>query len=121
MNLAMFMAQNLQAQKKRRMCKTSWELYFSWDIRDIFEPESICLDVQSSVVISSCDLVLKEFILKKLELWLSFDIITNHVQKTCERVSDFVMANVSIPAFCTMKGLSDDEFFNSMTCTSGFR
>ena len=82
MNLAMFMAKNLKAQKKRRMCKISWELYFSWDIRDIFEPESICLDVQLSVVIISCDLVLKEFILKKLELWLSFDIITNHVQKT---------------------------------------
>ena len=56
-----------------------------------------------------------KFSLKRLKFLLYFDNITNLVHQTRERGFEFLMANVSVPAFCTVEEMRDVEFFTTFT------
>ena len=55
-----------------------------------------------------------------LETLAFLDIKKNLVHQTCKGVSDFVTANVSATAFCTVAGKRDNDFFTIWICIMRF-
>ena len=62
-------------------------------------PQTGCLDVQSSVIISSGGITREHFSVERLKFWLHLGIVANVIHQVCKHVSDFVVSYVRIPAF----------------------
>ena len=55
-------------------------------------PQTVCLDVQSSVMISSGGITRENFSIGRLKFWLYLDIVANVIHQVCKQVSDFVVS-----------------------------
>ena len=55
-------------------------------------PQTVCLDVQSSVNISSGGITQENLSIERLKFWLNLDIVANVIHQVCKHVSDFVVS-----------------------------
>ena len=55
-------------------------------------PESICLDVKSSVIFSSGCIVVKAFAFQRLKFRLYFNIMTYFIQECRKGIASFIMS-----------------------------
>ena len=55
-------------------------------------PQTVCLDVQSSVIISSGGITRENFSIERLKFWLYVDIMADVIHQVCKHVSDFVVS-----------------------------
>ena len=55
-------------------------------------PQTFCLEVQSSVIISSCGTSRENFSIERLKFWLYLDIVANVIHQVCKHVFDFVVS-----------------------------
>ena len=66
-------------------------------------PESICLDVKSSVIFSSGCFVVKAFAFQRLKFRLYFLIMAYFVQECRKGMAKFIMSSVSVSTFGTVQ------------------
>ena len=57
---------------------------------ELASPESICLDVKSSVIFASSCFVVKAFAFQRLKLY--FNIMAYFVQECCKGITNFFMS-----------------------------
>ena len=55
-------------------------------------PQTVCLDVQSSVIISNCGITRKNFLIERLKFCLYLDIMANVIHLVCKDISNFVVS-----------------------------
>ena len=55
-------------------------------------PQTVCLDVQSTVIINSGGITLENFPIERRKFWLYLDIGANVIHQVCKQSSDFVVS-----------------------------
>ena len=55
-------------------------------------PQTVCLDVQSSVIISGGGITREDFSIERLKFWLYLYIVANVIHQVCKHISNFVVS-----------------------------
>ena len=55
-------------------------------------PQTVCLDVQSSVIISGGGITRENFSIERLKFWLYLYIVANVIHQVCKHISNFVVS-----------------------------
>ena len=54
--------------------------------------QTVCLDVQSSVIISGGGITRENFSIERLKLWLYLYIVAKFIHQVCKHISNFVVS-----------------------------
>ena len=74
-------------------------------------PKSAGLDIEAGFIFSACSSVIEGLAFLCLKFGLDFDIVTNVSHYFGERVTDLIVAHVSIATFATVEWMWDSKIF----------